>query len=104
MEQLAFQFNNPHIQKLFQYHAANPHIYEMFKRYTFEATRSGYKHFGSQMIIEKIRWETGVVAQNSEFKIDNNMSPFYARLFMDEFPQHSGLFRTRSSVTDGAFI
>lgn len=105
MEQLTFNFanSNPVIERLQRYHAENPGLYETFKAYTFEAIESGYRNFSARMIVEKIRWETGVVARNSDFKIDNGITAFYARLFMEQFPQYRDYFRTRASVTDSVF-
>lgn len=88
------------LAKFLIYHKENPHLYDAFKKYTIYAIERGYKHFGAQMIIEKIRWETGVEARNSEFKISNDSAAFYARLFMLEHPSYANYFRTRPSVAD----
>lgn len=83
-----------------QYHRINPHIYAQFRYYTLKAIQSGYKNFGSQMIIERIRWQTGVVAKQSDFKINNDFAAFYSRMFMIEYPSYSTYFRTRQSQAD----
>jgi hypothetical protein len=83
-----------------EYHKENPHIYHQFRYYTLKAIQSGYKHFGSQMIIERIRWKTGVVSKNSDFKINNDYAAFYSRMFMAEYPSYSSYFRTRNSIAD----
>lgn len=105
MEQLTFGFDkqNPAIEKMYEYHYRNPELYDAFKRFTFEAIQSGFRNFGARMIIEKIRWETGVVARDSNFKIDNGIGAFYSRLFMAEFPHFREYFRTRVSVADNIF-
>lgn len=83
-----------------QYHSDNPHIYSQFRYYTLKAIESGYKHIGAQMIIERIRWQTGVVSKNSDFKINNDFASFYSRIFMLEYPSYSNYFRTRQSKAD----
>lgn len=87
-------------EKFEEYHKDNPHIYRQFIYYTIRAIESGYKNFGSQMILEKIRWESGVESKNSDFKINNDYAAFYSRLFMNEYPQYSGYFRIRQSYAD----
>jgi len=82
------------------YHKENPHIYHQFRFYALEVIKSGFKNFGAQMIIEKIRWETGVVSKNSDFKINNDYAAFYSRMFMSEYPNYKGYFRLRKSIAD----
>lgn len=81
------------------YHAENPHIYEAFKKYTFQLINAGRKNIGSKLIIERLRWDT-LITGNDDFKINNNYAPFYSRLFMNEFPEHLGFFRQRESKFD----
>jgi len=80
--------------KFVQYHIDNPEVWEMFREFTWVAMYKGCKHLGAKMVIERIRWETAVEG-NDQFKVNNNYAPYYARMFMDEFPDHDGFFRTR---------
>lgn len=77
------------------YHEQNPHIYDLFEKFAMQAIISGKKHLGAKMIVERIRWYTDVEAKNDQFKINNNMTPFYARLFEENRPQYKGFFRKR---------
>ncbi len=83
-----------------EYHEKNPHVYELFKRFTFEKIRQGYKHLGAKAVMERIRWESPIKTDGSEFKVNNNHPAYYARLFMRDFPQHQGLFQLRKSKAD----
>lgn len=83
------------------YDAANPGIYALFKRFTFEMIRAGRIHYSARTIIHRIRWHTDLYAESGDgFKINNDFSPFYARRFEAEFPEHNGFFLKRSSVAD----
>ena len=87
------------------FHRDNPRVYEMFKQFTFRAINRGFKHLSADMVLHRIRWETYIETVDPDpggFKINNNYSAFYGRLFMREFPQYDGFFRTRESVADGA--
>lgn len=86
-----------------RYDRENPQIYDMFKRFAFEAIKAGRKRLGAAMIIERMRWETTVAAQDDEFKINQNYAAFYSRKFMNEFPQYTGFFTTRASAADNTF-
>lgn len=86
--------------RFYEYHKENPHIYHKFRYYTLKAIESGFKNFGAQMIIERIRWYSGVESKDSDFKINNDYASFYSRIFMTEFPSYSSYFRTRQSQAD----
>lgn len=86
-----------------QFHGENPHVYELFKRFTFEAIRSGRERFSARTILHRIRWYTGVETNDpSGFKVNDHWSPYYARLFVREYPQHARLFEMRSATADAA--
>jgi hypothetical protein len=82
------------------YHTENPLIYAEFERETFIAISSGSKNFGSQLIIEHLRWLNIIAAKNDSYKINNDAAPFYARMFMLKFPSYAGYFRTKSSFAN----
>lgn len=78
-----------------RWHPANPTVYELFKKFTFEAIEAGWKNLGAKLIIERIRWETNVMTKGDRFKINTDFTAYYARLFMKDHPQYDGFFRTR---------
>lgn len=82
------------------YHKENPHIYSRFEYYTFEAISAGRTRFGSQMILERLRWYEIVEAKNDKFKINNDMGAYYSRLFMNQYPEYKGIFNIRKSKLD----
>jgi len=78
------------------FHEANPGVYRLIKHFTFQAIDAGLEHYGMQSVLERVRWHTDMATRNNDgFKINNNHAPFYARLFMNDYPQHAGFFRTR---------
>ena len=78
------------------FHRANPAVYRIFKKFAFEAINKGRQHLGARMIWNRIRWYTSVeTCAGDGFKLNNNHSPYYARMFMRDYPQHDGFFRTR---------
>jgi hypothetical protein len=89
-------------QKRFEeYDRENPEIYELFKSFAFEMIRAGREHYSARTVIHRIRWHTDLHARSDDgFKINNDYSPFYARKFEREFPQHAGFFAKRHSVAD----
>ena len=92
-------FNGITDTKFPQYHLDNPHIYEAFKKYAFEAINCGRKHFSSEAIINRIRWDS-MIKGTGEYKINNNYKSFYSRMFANEFPQYCDFFFMRKSKFD----
>lgn len=77
------------------YHAANPMIYEKLKFYAKQLKDTGRKQFGIRAIFERIRWDMVFDFNKEDFKINNTYSPFYARLLIFDFPEFKGFFETR---------
>lgn len=77
------------------FHRDNPHVYELFKKYTLEAIASGRETYSTISIFERIRWFTDIETQGDPFKINQNFAAYYGRQSMRDHPEHEGFFRTR---------
>lgn len=82
--------------KWWRWHKANPHIYELFKKFTLQAIRSGHYRLSAWLIVNRIRWETTVETKGNDFKISNDYIAFYARLFMHDYPEFDGVFKVKN--------
>jgi len=85
-------------KKFKKYHAENPHIYEAFKKLALEAIRTK-RHFSCRGIFHKLRWDSMISGEKwgekSGYKILNDTSPYYGRMFEKEFPQYKGFFHKK---------
>lgn len=89
--------NQEIVRKFLGYHAQNPDIYVLFKKFSFELLEAGRKHYSAQAIVERIRWHYAIDRSGSDdFKINNNYRPCYARLLILENPIFEGFFELRS--------
>ncbi|AIK68487.1 hypothetical protein Lo5R7ANS_17 [Mesorhizobium phage vB_MloP_Lo5R7ANS] len=85
-----------HIERSFQrYDQDNPQVYALFKEYAKRALRAGREVLSANLIFERIRWLAEVETSGDGFKVNNNYRAYYARKFMEEFPQYGECFRTR---------
>ena len=82
-----------------EYHADNPQVYELFKRYAFQLINRGFQHYSSKSLFERIRWHNSVEVVNSSFKLNNNYTAYYSRLFAKDFPEHASFFQTRDLIS-----
>ena len=79
---------------------ANPHVYELFERYTWQVIRSGKKNFSSGQVLGRMRWYVAFETDEPEFKINQNYAAYLGRKFMDLHPEHKGFFRLRALGED----
>jgi hypothetical protein len=82
--------------KFEKYHAENPHVYTEFEKFANLAALHR-PHFSARAIIHKMRWET-MVGGSGHFKIQDHVSPYYARLFEQNNPRLKGFFRKKHGV------
>ena len=85
--------------KFRNFHLQNPNIWELFKAYSFKAIEVGLDHYSARAIFHRIRWEVNIETTDHKFKLSNNHSTFYARMFHIAFPNHDGFFRNRASAS-----
>ena len=79
------------------FHADNPQVYELFKKFTFMAIGRGHNKLSAWMIANRIRWETQIeVITTDDYKISNDYIALYSRKFMEDFPEHDGFFRIKT--------
>lgn len=78
-----------------EWHKANPHVWQLFERFSYEAVNKERKKISHWLIINRIRWETNIVTTGADFKISNDHIAFYARLWKARHPEHKDLFTTK---------
>lgn len=89
-------------QAWWDWHKANPQVWELFERFSFEAIQRGHKKISHWLIINRIRWETTIITQGGDFKISNDYIAFYARLFRAKHPQHKNLFNVKKMIGESS--
>lgn len=81
-------------EKFEVFHAANPHVYRLYKQFALQAFKAGATKISSKLIIERIRWEAAIattgagwhIERGKPFLIDNRFTAWYARKFIKDFP------------------
>ena len=97
--------NEPDWDKFKRIHTNKPEIYEEFCRITkimMEREYPRYSAYGIMHIVRFHTWKPGVTMRPEEdYKISNNMIPFYARLFCRDFPDDKTFFVLREKKLQG---
>jgi len=94
-----------------RFHNENVFVYRRYSAIAFEAIQSGADYLGSKAIWERLRLD--IIKSTSEpnaravnpdtnkrFKLCNDYTPYYARLWVYRNPKFKGKFRKRSSMAD----
>lgn len=82
--------------KFLVFHSEHPVVYRLFEKFALQLIANGQEKLGAKMIIERIRWEMSTNSKDTAgFKINNNYTCYYSRLFIKNHPQHSEKFEFR---------
>ena len=65
----------------------NQELWEMFVKYSVNLGEKK-KRFSAAGIFHLMRYETLINQRGSSFKLDQNWSPYYARKFIEDYPQY----------------
>lgn len=84
-------------QETFDQHIKdNPEMWDMFKEYAIHIAKKGQK-FSAAGIFHLMRYETMVRENGSSYKLNQNWCTWYARKFLDEYPQYP-TFKVKENV------
>ncbi len=77
------------------FHNRNPQVWSQFARLTKAVIQRGHSKLFGRMIWELIRYNSMMQTDGDPFKLDNDLLPYYTRLFHIEYPQFGKVFETR---------
>ena len=79
-----------------RFHGEHPRVYMLFEKFALQLIAAGHKKLGAKNIIERIRWEYATGSKDDKgFKINNNYTCYYSRLFVRHHPQYEKFFEYR---------
>ena len=81
------------------FHAKNPEVWRLFRKFSLEAHAAGRCHYSSNAIFERIRWHIEIET-SGEVKLNNNFRAHYARMFHLHRPDLNGFFRNRKLTSE----
>lgn len=76
----------------------NWHVWDAFVEETFKIIACNTRHYSARTILHYLRHHTTVTERSdSGWKLNNDYSPYLARLFDLKYPQLAGLFEYRET-------
>lgn len=76
----------------------HPDFWRAFCSFSFELVRAGHSRYGAKAVVERVRWHTAV-SGGSDFKVNNNHTATFARIFAATYPEHAHLFAFREQTS-----
>ena len=87
------------IEKFRDWYPSNIHVINAFEKEAFYLlTRGRRERYSIYTIREKLRWDSLVSESGKDYKLNNNFSPFIARILMFMNPEMEGMFSTRREL------
>lgn len=86
-------------EKFHEWLVDNHHVYYAFVKEAFKVKGAGFKHYSARTIIHVLRHHSAISETGGEWKINNNYSPYLARLVMREYPEFEGFFDLRRTFS-----
>jgi|GEM_PF-740777 len=89
-----------------QFNTQNPHIFKAFEQQALSAINKGRKKISAKLIINWIRWHEFLESTDLNFCINDAYQSYYARLFVEKYPQYIDKFEFRKLRNEekGAFM
>lgn len=99
--QLCLAYGITTAERFEQFHDENPIVYVTLVRLAREWVKATGRHkIGMAALRERARWEIVMATNDPDFKINNNYTPFYARLIMARCEDLADMFDLRTSEAD----
>lgn len=64
-----------------KYLGENLHVYEAFEKQALMVAIKGHKHYSARTIVEVLRHHSALQQSGGEWKLNNDNTPYLARLF-----------------------
>ncbi|HHH29088.1 MAG TPA: hypothetical protein ENK57_12195 [Polyangiaceae bacterium] len=77
----------------------NPEVWRLFVRFTHELIRAGRANYSARAVLHRIRWHAAIQTEGDDYKINDHVTPVFARWFHEAYPEHAGFFRTRERTS-----
>ena len=78
-----------------RFNKENPHIFKAFESQALLAIGKGRSKISSKLIINWIRWHYFIESSDKNFKINDAYQSYYARCFIEKYPEHKDVFEFR---------
>ena len=75
----------------------NVHVWLAFEKEAVRAVGRGLKHYSARTIIEWLRHNSAVRGVADDWKLNDHITPYMARLFRLKYPEYEDFFELRKT-------
>tara|TARA_R110000823_G_scaffold63344_2_gene149352 strand:+ start:91 stop:381 length:291 start_codon:yes stop_codon:yes gene_type:complete len=79
------------------FHMENPQVYVELRKLALSLADAGHRCWSIKGLFEMLRYYSALKTTGKPYKLNNNLTPFYARLLMKNEPRLAGFFKIRST-------
>jgi len=98
IENIAHEHKEQFSDEFLNWLPENAHIWIAFEQEAYKVIKAGFKHYSARTIIHVLRHHSALSERGLDgWKINNNISPYLARLFAILNPSHADLFEYRTA-------
>ena len=98
IEKIAHEHKEQFSDEFLNWLPENAHIWIAFEQEAYEVIKAGFKHYSARTIIHVLRHHSALSERGLDgWKLNNNISPYLARLFAILNPTHADLFEYRTA-------
>ena len=83
-----------------EYNEQHPEVYKGFIKLALQTKAKGFKHYSARTIVHVLRFHSDVSENGTEYKINDHVTPMFARQAMQDYPELDGFFELRRSKFD----
>lgn len=81
-------------RKTYRFIKKNPDVYDLFKHFAKQQVKLKQR-FSVKTLTERVRWETGYLNVEDDYKLNNNYTAYIARKLMRDIPKVAAFIETR---------
>lgn len=82
--------------KFIDYIQNNLNVWLEFEKMALNLIDKGHDHYSARTIVHVLRYQTHVGEFKSKYKINDHVSPMFARIFILIHPEHEGFFKIKN--------
>lgn len=75
-------------------------VYSLFRKFAERWRDAGHDRCSACLIVQRLRWECGIVGKYNGYKISNDHAPMLARQLVQDHPEYAGFFAFHEDNTD----
>jgi hypothetical protein len=75
-------------------------VYGLFKQFATKWKEAGNDKCSASLILNRLRWETGIKGRYCGFKVSNDHGPLLARQLIQDNPEFAGFFDLKETASN----